>query len=237
MAVLLVLIFHFVGSMLPTNGIERTIVRVTDYGAFGVELFFVLSGFLISGILYDSYHKPHYFRNFYARRTLCIFPLYYGVLALVFFVAPMIPFLRGPSLDFLVERQAWAWLYGVNIYIARAGEWAFSYLEHFWSLAVEEHFYLIWPLLVFVVARRPRTLIALSLAVALGAMLARLIGILCGMNLVGRLRPYSLPARRLGAGGLSGGCGAPARRHGVDSASTSPGALGGWRPAGGYLPL
>ena len=91
MAVLMVLVFHFVGCTLPTNGIERTIVRVTSYGAFGVELFFVLSGFLITGILYNSCHKPRYFRNFYARRALRIFPLYYGVLCLVFFVAPYDP--------------------------------------------------------------------------------------------------------------------------------------------------
>ena len=83
------------------------------------------------------------------RRLLRIFPLYYGVLALVFFVAPLIPLLRGPTLDYLVDRQAWAWLYAVNIYIAKQGEWSFSYLNHFWSLAIEEHFYFFWPLVVF----------------------------------------------------------------------------------------
>ena len=93
---------------------------MTNYGSYGVELFFVLSGFLITGILYDARNKPHYFRDFYMRRVLRIFPLYYGVLALVFFVAPLIPLLRGPTLDYLVDRQAWAWLYAVNIYIARA---------------------------------------------------------------------------------------------------------------------
>ena len=55
------------------------------------------------------------------RRFLRIFPLYYGVLALVFFVAPLIPFLRGPTFDYLLDRQAWAWLYAVNIYIAKEG--------------------------------------------------------------------------------------------------------------------
>ena len=93
---------------------------MTNYGSYGVELFFVLSGFLITGILYDARNKPHYFRNFYMRRVLRIFPLYYGVLALLFFVAPLIPLLRGPALDYLVERQAWAWLYAVNIYIAQS---------------------------------------------------------------------------------------------------------------------
>jgi len=110
LAVLMVLVFHFVSNTLPTNSVERAIVGVTNYGSYGVELFFVLSGFLITGILYDAHSKPHYFRNFYMRRLLRIFPLYYGVLALVFFVAPLIPLLRGPTLNYLVDRQAWAWL-------------------------------------------------------------------------------------------------------------------------------
>ena len=90
------------------------------------------------------------------RRVLRIFPLYYGVLALVFFVAPLISVLRGPTLDYLLDHQAWAWLYAVNIYIAIQGDWSFSYLEHLWSLCIEEHFYLVWPFAVFMMARRPR---------------------------------------------------------------------------------
>src|SRR5436853_4693488 len=89
LAITMVLLLHFVGNMIPTNGVERAIVGVTNYGSYGVELFFILSGFLITGILYDARDKPSYFRNFYARRVLRIFPLYYGVLALVFIVAPL----------------------------------------------------------------------------------------------------------------------------------------------------
>jgi peptidoglycan/LPS O-acetylase OafA/YrhL len=126
-----------IGNTVPTNWAERAVVGVTNYGSYGVDLFFVLSGFLITGILYDACNKPHYFRNFFMRRILRIFPLYYGVLALLFFVGPLIPPLRGSTLDFLVDRQAWAWLYAVNIYIAKHGEWSFSYLDHFWSLAIE----------------------------------------------------------------------------------------------------
>ena len=108
LAVLMVLLLHFVGNVPPTSWFERVITGVTNYGSYGVELFFILSGFLITGILYETHDKPHYFRNFFMRRILRIFPLYSGVLALVFFVAPMIPLLRGPSLDYLVDRQAWA---------------------------------------------------------------------------------------------------------------------------------
>jgi peptidoglycan/LPS O-acetylase OafA/YrhL len=201
LAVLMVLVFHFVGNTLPTSGVERAIIGVTSYGAYGVELFFVLSGFLITGLLYDAHNKPHYFRNFYMRRILRIFPLYYGGLALVFFVAPLIPLLRGPALDYLLDRQAWAWLYAVNIYIARDGDWTFSYLDHFWSLAVEEHFYLFWPLVVLLLARRPRALIAVSLAISLCAMLARLTGSLMGLSwwTTYVLTPFRLDGLALGA--------------------------------------
>ena len=201
LAVLMVLLFHFVGDVPPSGSVERAIVGVTKYGAFGVELFFVLSGFLITGILYDTHNGPYYFRNFYMRRFLRIFPLYYGALALVFFVAPLIPLLRGPTLDYLLDRQAWAWLYAVNIYIAREGEWSFSYLNHFWSLAIEEHFYFFWPLVVFALARKPRALIAVSLAIALGAMLARLTGSLMGLSwwTTYTLTPFRLDGLALGA--------------------------------------
>ena len=201
LAVLMVLVFHFVGDVPPSDWVERAIVGVTNYGSYGVELFFVLSGFLITGILYDTHNGPHFFRNFYIRRFLRIFPLYYGALALVFFVAPLIPLLRGTTLDFLVDRQAWAWLYAVNIYIARQGEWSFSYLNHFWSLAIEEHFYFFWPWVVFALARRPRELIAVSLAIAVCAMLARLAGTLTGMSwwTTYTLTPFRLDGLALGA--------------------------------------
>jgi peptidoglycan/LPS O-acetylase OafA/YrhL len=201
LAILMVLLLHFVGDMLPTNSVERAIVYVTGYGSYGVDLFFVLSGFLITGILYDARDKTSYFRTFYVRRVLRIFPLYYGVLALLFFVAPLIPLLQGPTLDYLVERQAWAWLYGVNIYTAIQGEWRLSFINHFWSLSIEEHFYLFWPLVIYLLARRPRALIAVSLAVSLSAMLARLSGSLMGMSwfTTGVLTPFRLDGLALGA--------------------------------------
>jgi peptidoglycan/LPS O-acetylase OafA/YrhL len=197
----MVLLFHFVGNTLPSSWVERAIVGVTSYGSYGVELFFILSGFLITGILYDARNRPHYFRNFCMRRLLRIFPLYYGVLALVFFVAPLIPLLRGSTLDYLMDRQAWAWLYAVNVYIAKDGEWSFSYLDHFWSLSIEEHFYLFWPLVVFLLARRPRTLIAVCLATSLCAMLSRLTASLMGLSwwTTYVLTPFRLDGLALGA--------------------------------------
>jgi peptidoglycan/LPS O-acetylase OafA/YrhL len=201
LAIVMVMLLHFVGHTLPTNAVERVVVGITNYGSYGVELFFILSGFLITGILYDSRQQPGYFRNFYMRRALRIFPLYYGVLVLVFFVAPLIPALHGPTLDYLVDRQAWAWLYGVNVYIAKTGSWSFSYLEHLWSLSIEEHFYFVWPLVVYLLARRPRTLIAVSLGLSVAAMLARLGGSLAGLSwwTTYVLTPFRLDGLALGA--------------------------------------
>src|SRR5580704_13240421 len=80
LAILMVLFVHFIGDATAHTAVERGLVKLANYGIWGVDLFFVLSGFLITGILYDAKSSPHYFRDFYVRRTLRIFPLYYGVL-------------------------------------------------------------------------------------------------------------------------------------------------------------
>jgi peptidoglycan/LPS O-acetylase OafA/YrhL len=199
LAISMVLLFHFVGGTVPTNALERVVVRATQYGTYGVDLFFVLSGFLITGILYDSRQKPGYFRNFYMRRVLRIFPLYYMVLVAVFVVAPLIPAFRGTTLDFLRQRQAWAWLYCVNVHIGIHRDWGLPYILHFWSLSVEEHFYFVWPLVVWVLAPKPRRLLAVSLALAGGAMVARLAGSVAGLSETTYvLTPFRLDGLALG---------------------------------------
>lgn len=169
-------------------------------GFVGVDLFFVLSGFLITGILYDSRAEAAYFRRFYMRRALRIFPLYYAVLAVVFFVLPLIPALRDSEIAALRAHQGWAWLYGINVYLAREGGWVLSYVEHFWSLAVEEHFYLVWPLIVWWLAPRPRVLMRTALAICLASLLARVVATLAGVNPVAItvLTPFQLDALCLG---------------------------------------
>jgi peptidoglycan/LPS O-acetylase OafA/YrhL len=134
------------------------------------------------------------------RRVLRIFPLYYGVLAAVFLLVPLVPVLRGTELSSLREHQAWAWLYGVNVYLAVRGGWVLSYIEHFWSLAVEEHFYSVWPLLVWLTAARPRRLMKLALAVAAASFGARVVATLAGVGPVAItvLTPFQLDALCLG---------------------------------------
>ena len=89
LAILMVMAVHFVGRRAPpTARLQRLVVKAASYGVLGVDLFFVLSGFLITGLLLEAKGRPHYFRNFYARRTLRIFPLYYVVLAVLFLVLP-----------------------------------------------------------------------------------------------------------------------------------------------------
>jgi peptidoglycan/LPS O-acetylase OafA/YrhL len=148
LAILMVMAVHFVGDATARTAAERLVVKLASYGVLGVDLFFVLSGFLITGLLLDAKNAPHYFRNFYARRTLRIFPLYYLVLATLFIVLPRIGALT-PALEEARERQAWLWTYTANFYIAAKSSWALTYVSHFWSLAIEEHFYLLWPFVVF----------------------------------------------------------------------------------------
>ena len=153
-AVFGVMIMHFIGGIHPQGFAERAVAKAATYGVWGVDLFFVLSGFLITGILFDAKGSKAYFRNFYARRTLRIFPLYYAILLLLFVLIPPFVLMRmDPALLGAREAQAWVWPYLTNIYLARAGSFALPYISHFWSLAVEEHFYLVWPFVVAYLAR------------------------------------------------------------------------------------
>jgi len=200
LAILAVLLFHFVAPTNPKGFVDAAITWLFSYGALGVDLFFILSGFLITGILYDSRADPSYFRNFYMRRVLRIFPLYYGVLVIVFFVLPAIPALDGSEIVELRKHQAWAWLYGVNVYLAIHGGWVLSYIEHFWSLAVEEQFYLVWPLVVWMLAARRRLFLVFSLAAALASFGSRIVASLLGASPIATtvLTPYQLDALAIG---------------------------------------
>src|SRR5262249_48499509 len=90
-AILMVLMFHLFSYTMWVRswiGLPRLVLYATKTGWEGVDLFFALSGFLITGILLDSRSDPHYFRNFYARRALLIPPLYYAVVLVIWLCYP-----------------------------------------------------------------------------------------------------------------------------------------------------
>ena len=155
LAILLVLGFHLLWSNDVTGSrFLDFIVELRSSGWIGVDLFFALSGFLITGILLDTRQKPHFFRNFYVRRVLRIAPLYYVVLAILLlgfhptsWIAAR-PF--GLLLAYLQNTPLW-WNSSVPGLVG-------NFTSHLWSLAAEEQFYLVWPLVVLLIPSR-RTLL------------------------------------------------------------------------------
>jgi peptidoglycan/LPS O-acetylase OafA/YrhL len=150
------------------------------WGWTGVDIFFVLSGFLITGILYDSQHKTHRYRDFYIRRTLRIFPLYYFIWIIVLLVAPFAhwqwdirwalwpAYLGNYARFFFLHQPGGSYRFDKLTFGAPVSSWfgypVHLYIGHFWSLCVEEQFYLIWPFVVYQVRRR-ETLIKICLSV------------------------------------------------------------------------
>lgn len=149
LAILLVVVYHNFGF-----------IDVFFFGWLGVDLFFVLSGFLITDILLKSLGKKDYLKNFYIRRVLRIFPLYYLCLILFLIVLPK---LNVPlDVDYYRDNQVWLWTYLQNwLYIFKNGGGTEA-LHHLWSLAVEEQFYLIWPLAILVIKKPTHLLLLLG---------------------------------------------------------------------------
>ncbi len=169
-AILSVFLFHFGGgSHKPTSVPIRIWLAAVHAGWVGVDLFFVLSGFLITGILYDTAHKERRIKNFYARRALRIFPLFYGVLFGFLLLTPVLHlhWAAGHMLYFL-------YLYNmVPLLAPKLGSpGSAMVLNHFWSLAVEEQFYLVWPFVVWHITDR-RKLLWISLAIMVAALTLR----------------------------------------------------------------
>ncbi len=152
-AILFVMTLHFAWVPMQLHGILGALVALTYGGWTGVDLFFVLSGFLITGILVDSKSAENYLSSFYIRRALRILPLYYGCLFVGFVLLPLLGKLGVPHLARGFTRvQIWYWFYLGNWAWYRNG--AIRYFEHFWTLAIEEQFYFVWPWVVLMTSRR-----------------------------------------------------------------------------------
>lgn len=143
--------FYWQYAHLSFGRLARTFLNLTQPGWIGVNLFFVLSGFLITGILVDSKNRPHYYRRFYRRRALRILPPYYALLILMLAVHTASAAFVGLSFVYLAN---------VTNFFGVACDYG-----PLWSLAVEEHFYIAWPAVVRKLTTRHLAWVAMFIVV------------------------------------------------------------------------
>lgn len=154
LAILLVILYHGM-TMTRNHPLDRVLIDIAGSCWTGVDLFFLLSGFLITGILLDTKASPNFFKNFYGRRFVRIFPLYYLSLVFLFYIYTPMFEPTNKDLRLLQDNQFWFWSHLSNFWMAaRGGFPRAGYLNQYWSLAIEEQFYLIWPALVFFLDRK-----------------------------------------------------------------------------------
>ena len=179
-AIWLVLISHlYWGFKVPADtydGMPKLIYEIISHGWLGVDLFFILSGFLITGILLDSKGQENYFRTFYGRRVLRIIP--------VFFLCILVMSLfYGNAAYFLLS----------FFFLANFAEGLGVPTPHgpgvFWSLCIEEHFYLLWPFLVKYLSRQHLMILALLIVAVTPAL--RWWGVTRGMSIDMEVYSYS----------------------------------------------
>lgn len=192
LAVLLVMWFHTT-HIKPDNTFDSVFRDLSLAGWAGVDLFFVLSGFLITGILLRTAGRKGWLLSFYGRRFLRIVPLAYVVIAVCCLLVPALwaDAKTSPWIDFYwickapADNQAWLWTFLANVKIAMPAvapnsQWCFGPLDALWSLAIEEQFYLIWPFIVWLAGRKGTFWTCIAL-IAISP-LCRAIMLRCGVN-------------------------------------------------------
>jgi peptidoglycan/LPS O-acetylase OafA/YrhL len=167
-AILLVVGWHYLGA---SDGPQSLPWRMFIFGRSGVDLFFVLSGYLITSILLNNRSSPNYFSAFYGRRAFRILPIY-GVMLMIFFAGK----LSGVGHSLFVGALPW-WSYAVglqNIWMTIDQTYGAIWLAGTWSLAIEEQFYLLFPLIVLWLppAALPRFLIATLILCPIGRIIS-----------------------------------------------------------------
>lgn len=155
LAISLVVAVHFFVPE-PNSWLSKPVHFLLSMGWLGVDLFFVLSGYLITGILLRQRQHPRYFREFYFRRAMRIFPIYYLILGLGLLQVGVVHGWDAVRLDELLAllsytQNWWIALQQTDVLYQTDPLWHFS--GHLWSLSIEEQFYVFWPLLVLVLAR------------------------------------------------------------------------------------
>jgi peptidoglycan/LPS O-acetylase OafA/YrhL len=170
LAIVAVLMRHVAYVFMQHGSITRWFLPVFQFGMWGVDLFFVLSGFLITGILIDTRAATNRARSFYGRRILRIFPVYYLTIAVVFVGEHFSPWIKtAANLQNLPDHLSYLFYFQNFIPMWHHGLYPESIIGPFWSLAIEEQFYLIWPMVVWRLA--PRSIVKVC-AVALCSTLA-----------------------------------------------------------------
>jgi peptidoglycan/LPS O-acetylase OafA/YrhL len=203
-AILLVLLWHYVALRLEPGapGIMAPLWTLMQISWTGVDLFFVLSGFLIGGILLEHRDSPHYFKTFYVRRVCRIFPLYYLLVLTYFAIVASGATLGGSTGHWLMSRPKPFWSYALfaqNWVMAWDRIYGCNWLGITWSLAVEEQFYLLLPFLIrFVPPKRLLPVLLGGIALAPVTRLALLQWTTKGMDAGYLLMPCRADALLLG---------------------------------------
>ena len=168
LAVTMVFLEHYGGGA-HGGAALKAFNQIRSHMDAGVDIFFVLSGFLITGILFDTKHDSRFFARFFARRSLRIFPVVYLLFILLALLTPVLHY-RWKA------EQAWFLIYLGNffgnadpaLYALKSSTWNASEVtfSHLWSLCVEEQFYLVWPLVIWLVRDRKEAALDLRRPVA-----------------------------------------------------------------------
>jgi peptidoglycan/LPS O-acetylase OafA/YrhL len=170
---LLAVMLHHLSDYIPANGPGGKITKMLLFAGWsGVDLFFVLSGFLITGILIDTKGARGYLKVFYARRILRILPLYYAVLTVIVVFASLRPGHWPNAVLPSPHDRIYYFFYLNNWWPLLRDSWHPNIIGHFWSLAVEEQFYLLWPLCVLLMSKR--RILPVSAVGIVAALLVRL---------------------------------------------------------------
>lgn len=197
-AILLVLLYHF-GAR--PSGVPRIFTAPFALGWSGVDLFFVLSGFLITTILIATRHSHNYFVSFYARRTLRIAPLYVTAVFLYFYLALPTAHHLDEWTSWDGDLEPWYWLHISNWQSAFGRD--VPLLSHFWSLSIEEQFYLVWPVVVFVTPQRGLPWVCCALITISFALRAFFYSNTVSPEFLYRLTPFRLEPLAFGAFGAA----------------------------------
>jgi len=198
LALIQVLLIHFaiLNEVPETTVVDKVVGQVWDAGWIAMDSFFVLSGFLITGILYEAKSAKirHYFRNFYVRRSLRIFPAHYVYLLALLILLPFIMPEEKRAIEAI--RQDWWWfatyLGNIRLVLDYGRRPDVFFTSHLWSLSVEEQFYLVWPVVVLLLGRAK--LMVFCVFISLVALFTRIGMVLAGVN---AWVPYELTLTRM----------------------------------------